>query len=159
MALAFLVGAAGAATAGEAELALLQSFMGSYNGKGHLVEPDKTTDFDCRLTISKGNKGKIVFNGKCPLVAGNGGIAFNEAQARFEIAMTSSADFSGSAAGTQSGDAVHFTIVHNSTNKKGETLDITAKMMLTSQAVEIRFDATFTGKPWTGSLLFARSGG
>lgn len=154
-----LFGPAGGAMAGDAELAVLQSFMGSYNGKVILIEPDKRSEFDCRLTISKGNRGKVVFNAKCPLVAGNGAVGYNDAAGRYEIAITTSADFSAAAAGTVEGDGVKFTVNHHDTNKKGETLDMNARITFNGAAVLIGFDANFDGKPWTGSLNFARSGG
>ena len=67
--------------AGPAELALLSSYIGEWNGTSALVGGAEPEPFSCRLTINKGNQTKINYAGRCTLASMNlsvtGTIAFH----------------------------------------------------------------------------------
>ena len=68
----FLTGAVVAAPApalsGEAEMALLSSYVGDWAGESVLRAARQDEPFRCRLKVSKGNQAKINYSGRCTLV-------------------------------------------------------------------------------------------
>src|SRR5690242_5691662 len=96
------------ASASESELALLSSYVGSWQGAGTVTGGDKPEPFRCRLMISKGNAGKVNYTGRCSLVNANlsisGTIAYNDSASRYEAVMSSNAGYTGLAIGQISGD-------------------------------------------------------
>jgi hypothetical protein len=148
--------AAGQASAGEAELQMLGSLIGSWKGYGTLIEPGKESPFECKLTVGKGNRGKVVLNVKCPLIEANGGIAFNEAAAQFEIALTSTADFRAAAYGTVENDKIVFPVRAKDTDKKNNAVSIVGQLSMHPDAVIATFEATLNGNPYSGKMTFSR---
>ena len=55
------------ALAAQDELALLESYVGNWQGEGALVGGDEPEPFRCRLAIAKGNAGKVNYTGRCAL--------------------------------------------------------------------------------------------
>jgi hypothetical protein len=157
--LALALGCAGeGASAGEAETALLQSFMGTFSGKGVLTENGKQTNFECKMTVSKGNRGKIVFRASCPLVAGTGAMTYNEASGRFEVVFSSSTDLKGTAVGRRNGDAVAFNLADRAVDAENNTLDYKVRASMSADTISVTFDALLNKDPWAGTLDFRRSG-
>ena len=68
VAVAGVLMAAGAmpAFAGPAEMALLESYIGSWNGKGTLKGAQEETVV-CKMSLSKGNGTKLNYTGRCSL--------------------------------------------------------------------------------------------
>jgi hypothetical protein len=153
-----LLGAGEGARAGEAELALLQTFTGSFSGKGFVLVDGERTDVECKMTVGKGNRGKIVFRASCPLVAGTGALAYNEAAGRFEMVFSSSTDLRGVAAGKRQGEAVAFSLADRAVDGKNNTLDYTVKASLSADRIDFTFDALLNEDPWEGTLNFKRVG-
>lgn len=153
-ALVALIG--GSAPAAEGDLALLQTFIGTWKGPGVLVEPTKVTEFECRLTMSKANRGKLVLRAQCPLVAASGGIAFNEETGSYELRVTSSTDFRGAALGMREGETVVFDLEDRGVDRDKNALSLKATLILSAGAIGIDFTADWNGEARSGSLDFAR---
>ena len=50
------------AQAGQAELELLSSYVGNWNGAGVMVGGEAPESFHCRMTVAKGNQAKINYS-------------------------------------------------------------------------------------------------
>ena len=93
-AIAGVLVAAGAAPAfaGPAEMALLESYAGSWNGKGTLTGAQQETVV-CKMSLSKGNGTKLNYTGRCSLAGAQlsvtGTIAYVDAKKRYEAVMNS----------------------------------------------------------------------
>jgi hypothetical protein len=147
---------AGPALAGPDEIALLQTFVGSWRGEGTLIGPeDPPSPFQCDLLTRRGNAGKLVFTGNCPLLTAAGGIGYAAAAAQYELAVTSSADFRGAAIGHSEDDVIVF-VIEDAGSAKSNDLRLNANMRMRAQEIAITFDAVLNGEPWTGSLTFRR---
>lgn len=147
---------AGAARAGEAEIALLFGLVDGWRGNGTLVSPEEASPFECTLTISRGNRGKVVFGAKCPFVVARGGIGYNDATSRYEIAMTSTTDFGTVAFGSETGGSIHFPIKGSDTDSEDNFLDLDADLRLGAEAIRVTFVAKLNGDPYSGELTFTR---
>jgi hypothetical protein len=149
-------GAAAPALAGPEEIAVLQTFVGSWRGEGLLAGPkDPPSPFTCTLLTRRGNAGKLVFSGTCPLLSAAGGIGYAEAAAQYELAVTSSADFRGAAVGHAQNDVLIFAIDDAGSARSNE-LKLRANMHMRAKEIAITFDAMLNGEPWTGRLTFRR---
>jgi hypothetical protein len=154
--LAFGMLGTGPVSAGEAELKMLGSLIGSWKGKGTLVEPGKESPFDCRMTVGKGNRGKLVLNVKCPLIEAYGGVAYSDAAARYEIALTSTTDFRAGSVGVLDEGALVFPVEASDTDKKNNAVTISGHLSMQPEAIVATFEATLNGNPYSGKLTFSR---
>lgn len=139
-----LAGGAGApALAAPADVALLQTFVGNWSGRGEIVGSDRHC-VRCRMTLSSGNQGKVNYHGTCTLggaqlsVAGT--IAYIEAQQRYEAAMTTNASFTGVAIGQKRGNGLVFNLRERETDDAGTELSIAAQIVLRPDAINVVFD-------------------
>jgi hypothetical protein len=88
-ALAGLLAAAGAAPAlaAPADVALLQSYIGDWRGRGVLIGANTETVV-CRMSLTQGNQDKVNYSGRCSLAGTQlsvaGTMAYVEANRRFE---------------------------------------------------------------------------
>jgi hypothetical protein len=149
-------GTAAPALAGPGEIALLQSFAGSWRGEGRLAGPkDPPAPFTCTLLTRRGNAGKLVFSGTCPLLSAAGGIGYAERAAQYELAVTSSADFRGAAVGHAQNEVLIF-VIDDAGSARSNELQLKANMRMRAEEIAITFDAVLNGEPWTGRLTFRR---
>ncbi len=149
------VGAASAQSSGNA-IALLDSYVGDWRGEGALVGGDRPEPFRCRLTVSKGNQGKINYAGRCSLVDTNlsvsGTIAYNEGARRFEAVMSSNAGFTGTAVGRQNGEQIVFDLQERQQDQAGSEVRIGAAIVLVPSQIRVDFEVEFNN---SGDVLRA----
>ena len=134
------------AHAGKAEVALLESYIGAWKGRGVLVGAETETVI-CRLTISPGNDDKVNYSGRCALAGQNlsvkGTLAYVDTRRRFEAAMTSNATFTGTAIGQKRGDGVVFNLREKEKDEEGNDLTITADITLNPSRILVEFNVVF----------------
>jgi hypothetical protein len=150
------------AQAGQAEIDLLNSYLGNWTGAGHLVGGEKPEDFRCRLTIAKGSAYKINYSGRCALINMNlsvaGTIAFNDDKQRYEAIMSSNAGFTGQAVGKESGGQISFDLAERQKDRGGNDVRIGSRIRLANGAIALDFEVEFndSGKLLTASVPFQR---
>ena len=150
------------ALAGEAELALLTSYVGDWKGSGALVGGEKPESFRCRLSVSKGNQEKINYAGRCSLIDMNlsvsGTIAFDEASQRYQAAMSSNAGFTGLAVGRKQGDTISFDLAEKQKDRGGNDVRIGSRIQLIGNSIKVDFEVEFnqSGDILTASVPFSR---
>ena len=149
-------GAVAPARAGDAELALLLSYVGNWRGEGSLVGGDQPEPFRCRLNIAKGNQTKVNYTGRCALVNAtlsiSGTIAYNDAEKRYEAAMSSNAGFTGLAIGQQSQGSISFDLKERQTDAGGSDVRIGSRIFLVDDKITVDFEVEFNN---SGNLLTA----
>lgn len=139
-------GALAPAFAGPAEVALLQSYIGEWRGRGTLVGANSETVV-CRLSLTQGNEDKVNYSGRCTL-AGNqlsvaGTMAYIEASRRYEAAMSSNATFTGTAVGQKRGSGLVFNLRERDQDEEGKDLNITAQITLQKEAIAVVFEVMY----------------
>jgi hypothetical protein len=134
--------------AAQADVDLLQSYAGSWTGRGVLTGAQSDT-VNCRLSVTRGNQGKINYAGRCALSGTNltvaGTIAYIDAAGHYEAAMTSNASFSGRAIGRKQGDGLVFDLRERNTDKTGNDMTVTAQIVLQGDRINVDFDAVSNG--------------
>jgi hypothetical protein len=154
-------GAMAPAFAGPAEVALLQSYIGEWRGRGTLVGANTETVV-CRLSLSQGNDNKVNYNGRCTL-AGNqlsvaGTIAYIDENRRYEAAMSSNATFQGTAVGQKRGSGLVFNLRERDQDEEGKDLNISAQINLRSEDIAVVFEVVYveSGDNLRAEVPFAR---
>ena len=151
-----------ATQAAEAEVALLESYIGNWQGEGALVGGDRAEPFRCRLTIAKGNQSRVNYTGRCALVNAtlsiSGTIAYNDDQKRYEAAMSSNAGFTGLAIGQQRGGQISFDLKEQQKDRAGSEVRIGSKILLVNGNITVNFEVEFnnSGEVLTASVPFAQ---
>lgn len=150
------------AQAGEAELALLSTYIGQWRGEGALVGGDKPEAFRCRLNVAKGNQQRINYTGRCTLVdttlSISGTIAYNDSTRRYEAAMSSNAGFTGMAIGQNRGSSISFDLSENQRDRGGSDVRIGSNIVLANNNIVVNFEVEFnnSGDVLTAKVPFAR---
>ncbi len=149
------------AMAAKADVALLQSYIGQWKGRGQLIGAESETVV-CRLTLSQGNQDKVNYAGRCSLagtaLSVNGTLAYNDGKKRFEAAMTSNATFSGLAVGKKSGNGVVFNLKETGEDEEGKPMTMTAQIALNGGKINVQFNVVFneTGDQLRASVPFTK---
>jgi len=149
------------AMAAKADVALLQSYIGDWKGRGQLVGAESETVV-CRLTLSQGNADKVNYSGRCSMAGNalsvNGTLAYNDSKRQYEAAMTSNATFQGLAVGKKSGNGVVFNLREKGEDEQGKPLTITAQIALNSGKINVQFNIVFneTGEQLKASVPFSK---
>lgn len=157
-----LAGAAMPASAGPAEVDLLNSYIGKWSGGGVLVGGDNPESFRCRLTIAKGNQSKINYSGRCSLVNMNlsvsGTIAYDDQNQRYQAAMSSNAGFTGLAIGRMHDNRISFDLTEKQRDRGGNNVRIGSRIHLANDAIQVDFEVEFndSGKLMTAAVPFQR---
>ena len=144
------------------EIALLESYVGNWQGEGALVGGDQPEPFRCRLTVAKGNGGKVNYTGRCALVNAtlsiSGTIAFNVAARRYEAAMSSNAGFTGLAIGQERGGQISFDLREQQKDRGGSDVRIGSRILLVNGKITVDFEVEFnnSGDVLTASVPFAQ---
>jgi len=150
---------AGPVAAAPADIALLQSYIGDWRGRGTLTS-DRPESVVCRLGLSQGNQDKVNYSGRCTLAGTtlsiNGTLAY--VNNRYEAAMTSNARFSGTAIGRKQGNRIVFNLQDRSRGENNEDYAIDAQIVLNGNAINVNFSVTDngTGKVMKAAVPFAR---
>jgi hypothetical protein len=148
VALAGLLAAAGVAPsfAAPADVALLQSYIGEWRGRGVLIGANTETVV-CRMSLSQGNDQKVNYSGRCTLAGTQlsvaGTMAYIEANHRFEAAMSSNATFTGVAVGQKRGNGLIFNLRERDQDEQGKDLNITAQISLNNDAINVVFEVVY----------------
>jgi hypothetical protein len=148
--------AASPAIAGPDEAAFLESYFGAWTGSGTLTGGEEPATFECRLLTRRGNAGKLVFSGNCPLLSGAGAVAFAESDGLYVMAMTTNADYGGNAIGRWEGDDLVFLVDDSNAGEEGNALDLGAELAMRGDTITVSFTATVDGAPWKGEVVFRR---
>lgn len=151
-------GLAEPAMAAQADVDLLKSYVGEYRGRG-VFEAEQPETVVCRLTLSEGNQDKVNFRGRCA-VAGtnlsiNGTLAY--INNRYEAAITSNADFSGTAVGRRSGDGVVFQFQDSGEDEEGREMQLSADFTLQGGSISVRFNVTTADGTYRATVPFSES--
>jgi hypothetical protein len=164
-ALAGLLFSAGAGivpvAAAPADVALLQSYIGEWRGRGVLYGASEETVV-CRLTLTQGNQDKVNYNGRCALAGTNlsvaGTMAYVEANRRFEAAMTSNATFTGIAVGQKRGSGLIFNLRERDQDEEGKDLNIAAQIQLNPEDIHVTFEVVYieSGDSLRAEVPFSR---
>jgi hypothetical protein len=139
------------AFAAQADIDLLQGYVGTWNGSGQLTGPDSGS-VRCRLTFRPSGE-KVSFSGRCTLAGSgsrsfSGTMKFNDATGKFEASSTD-----GSVVGRKSGRNITFDM--NSNTVQGE---VTSTMQLRGSEIRIEFELTNRKGEVSGSrVTFTRS--
>ncbi|MHA6690684.1 hypothetical protein [Devosia sp. A449] len=150
------------AQAAEPQLALLTSYIGDWRGEGALVGGSKAEPFRCRLAIAKGNQSKVNYTGRCTLVDAtlsiSGTIAYNDAEARYEAAMSSNAGFTGLAIGRERGGQISFDLREQQKDRGGSDVRIGSRILLVEGKITVDFEVEFnnSGNVLTASVPFSQ---
>lgn len=144
----------------QSDLELLQSYIGTWNGRGTLsTRADETVV--CRLNLVDGNQDKVNFDGRCALAGTTmsirGTLAYINGQ--FEAAITSNIQFSGTAIGRRRGDAIVFNIEQVAQDaESGTNATVTSSIRLEGGAINVEFRAVDnnTGSVTSAAIPFAR---
>lgn len=154
----------GPASAGQAQIDLLMSYIGDWRGSGVVVGGDDNEEFSCRVTISRGGESKIFYAGRCALVSLNlsvsGAIGYNDEGRRYEANMASNTAFSGIAIGRQSGSTITFNLREREVDEQGRDMSIGSTIVLRQEQITIEFEVTFadSGESFSTTVPFSRHG-
>ncbi len=159
-----LVAGAAPAFAGPAEMSLLESYAGSWNGKGTLTGA-QTETVVCKMSLSKGNGTKLNYTGRCSLAGAQlsvtGTIAYVDANKRYEAVMNSGiGDFRGVAIGQKKGDGIVFDLKQRGTDDSGNDMQIASTVTLSGgNKMAVTFHASFvsTGDTIDANVPFTKS--
>ncbi|MCF6327122.1 MAG: FABP family protein [Devosiaceae bacterium] len=127
------------------DLALIQSYIGDWRGRGTLTaEGQEDETVVCRLSVTKSSAEKINYRGRCTLAGANlsmnGTMAFISDKNRYEAIMTSNTEFTGVAIGTRQGNNVTFNL--QSTAENGMVSRVKAGFGLSDGDIEVSFEVT-----------------
>jgi hypothetical protein len=153
-----LVSGAVPAFAGPAEMAVLEAYIGSWNGKGTLKGAQEETVV-CKMSLSKGNGTKLNYTGRCSLAGAQlsvtGTIAYVEENKRYEAVMNSGiGDFRGIAIGQKRGDGIVFDLKQRGTDDSGNDMSISSTVTLSGgDKMGVTFHAVFNS---TGDTIDAK---
>ncbi len=148
--------------AGQDELNLLTSYIGSWQGQGVLTGGKAPESFGCRLTMAKGKQAKINYAGRCALIDMNlsvsGTIAFDDATQSYQAAMSSNAGFTGLAVGRKQNDRISFDLAEQQTDRGGNNVRIGARIELIGKSISVDFQVEFnnSGKVLIATVPFSR---
>ena len=158
--------AAGAmpAFAGPAEMALLENYIGTWNGKGTIKGAQDETVV-CKMSLSKGNGTKLNYTGRCSMAGAQlsvtGTIAYVDANKRYEAVMNSGiGGFRGVAIGVKKGDGVVFDLKQRASDDSGNDVSIASTVTLSGgNKMGVSFHAVFneSGDTIDASIPFAKS--
>lgn len=158
--------AAGAmpAFAGPAEMALLESYVGSWNGKGTMKGADTETVV-CKMSLSKGNGTKLNYTGRCSLAGAQlsvtGTMAYVDANKRYEAVMNSGiGGFRGVAIGVKKGDGIVFNLKQRAEDDSGNDVSIASTVSLSGgDKMAVTFNAVFneSGDTIDATVPFSKS--
>jgi len=133
------------ANAAPEDLALIQSYIGDWRGRGTLTaEGQENETVVCRLGVTRSSEEKINFRGRCTIAGANlsmnGTMAYISANNRFEAIITSNTAFSGEAIGTRRGENVTFNLQAN--DDDGVMSRVKVGFGLVNGDIEVSFEVT-----------------
>lgn len=154
--------AAGPSQAGDAESALLRTYIGNWSGSGILRGGDQPEAFNCRLKVTQGRLVKINYAGRCSLVNMNlsvsGTISFNDKANRYEATMRSNVGLSAGAVGAERGNSIIFNLSEKQSDRVGTPIQIDAMLELSGKRITVDFTVELnrSGQTLTTTVPFRR---
>ncbi len=149
------------AFAAPADVALIQSYIGEWRGRGVVIGATKESVV-CRLSLSQGNQDKVNYNGRCTLAGTTlsiaGTMAYVDANKRFEAVMSSNATFNGVAVGQKRGQSLIFNLREREKDEAGKDLNITSQIVLNRDAIQVSFEVVYveSGDSLRAEVPFSR---
>jgi hypothetical protein len=145
------------ALAGPADIALLKSYLGTYEGRGTLTGA-QAQPVTCKMQLSSGNSDKVNYTGRCSLantqLSVTGTIAYIDAKKRYEAVMnTGIGGFRGVAVGQKSGSGIVFDLKQRADDEAGNDITIASRIVLSGGTIGVDFHAVFNK---TGDTLDAK---
>ncbi|MBN9362438.1 MULTISPECIES: hypothetical protein [unclassified Devosia] len=148
--------------AGEAETALLRTYIGGWSGSGVLRGGDQPEAFNCRLMVTQGRLIKINYAGRCSLVNMNlsvsGTISFNDEANRYEATMRSNVGLSAAAVGSKQGSSITFKLSEKQSDRVGTPVKIDSVLQLSGKQIVVDFTVELnrSGQTLTTTVPFSR---
>lgn len=141
----------------QSEAAVLQEYIGEYRGRG-VFEGSQNETVVCRLALTPGNEDKVNYRGRCA-VAGtnlsiNGTLAY--INNRYEAAITSNAQFSGTAVGRRQNNGVVFNFNQTGQDENGQEMRLSADFTLTGGQISVRFNVQTADGTYRATVPFTR---
>ena len=145
MAVSGLAAAASPVLAAPEDLALIQSYIGDWRGRGTLeAEGQENETVVCRLSVTPSTAEKINYRGRCTLAGANlsmnGTMAYISEKNRYEAIMTSNTAFTGIAIGTRQRENITFNL--QATDESGMRSRVRAGFGLNEGNIEVSFEVT-----------------
>ncbi|MBU1174001.1 MAG: hypothetical protein KKH72_01260 [Alphaproteobacteria bacterium] len=141
-----------AATAGQKDIQVLQSYVGSWEGRGTFGTDAEAESIKCRLTVTSAESATVQFNGICALAGGSvnirGSLGYFETKNRYEATMTSNAAFGGTAIGRRSGSGIDFTMQPTDPDS-GANYSVKAGLSLRDDAIVVKASITDSKSGYT----------
>lgn len=129
--------------AGEAESALLRTYIGNWSGNSVLRGGEQPEAFTCRLKVTQGRLVKINYAGRCSLVNMNlsvsGTISFNDKANRYEATMHSNVGLSAAAVGAKQGKSIVFKLSEKQSDRVGTPMEISSILELSGKQITVDF--------------------
>lgn len=149
------------ASAAPSDVALIQSYIGEWRGRGVVIGATQESVV-CRLSLSQGNQDKVNYNGRCTLAGTTlsiaGTMAYIDAAKRFEAVMSSNATFNGVAVGQKRGQNLIFNLREREKDEEGKDLNITSQIVLNRDAIQVSFEVVYveSGDSLRAEVPFSR---
>lgn len=139
----FALAPTGGANAAQEDIDLLQSYVGSWSGRGTVAYSDSEESLLCRMTIDRASDiFKINYKGRCGVagatISFNGTMAYIAERDHFEAVMSSNAAFSGQAVGQRRGSGINFALTERNADT-GNDNSITAGIALRDEEIAVDF--------------------
>lgn len=152
------------ALAGPADVAALEKYVGTYNGKGQL-SGSQTQPVTCKMALSSGKSGKLNYTGRCSMggaqLSVTGTIAYSDTNKRYEAVMNSGiGGFRGVAVGNKQGDKIVFDLKQRADDDAGNDISVAATVTLSGgNMMTCDFHATFndSGDKIDAKIPFTRA--
>lgn len=132
------------ALASQADLDLLQSYVGNWSGQGTTTfsASGNSERVQCKLGITSPQATKLQYHGKCAVAGAvltmNGTVAYDPASNRYQAAMTGNTPFAGTAVGRRSGETLSLSL-QDKNKETGDPYDIASSLSLKGGNILIRF--------------------
>ncbi len=149
------------ASAAPSDVALIQSYIGEWRGRGVVIGATQESVV-CRLALSQGNQDKVNYNGRCTLAGTTlsiaGTMAYIDASKRFEAVMSSNATFNGVAVGQKRGQSLIFNLREREKDEEGKDLNITSQIVLNRDTIQVSFEVVYveSGDSLRAEVPFSR---
>jgi hypothetical protein len=149
------------AAAGPADIAMLQSYIGSYAGSSVISGGAKPQNVKCRLDLAGGNsRDKVTYNGRCSVEGATFSLTgvFAFVGNHYEAAMTSTSGISANVVGQKKSGGVVFSSKQHDTSQGGDRT-VSSTLALSGGTIRVDFSIldNKTGKTTTGSIPFSKS--
>ena len=145
VALAASLAVAAPVGASQADLDLLQSYVGQWEGRGAMQASGEEETVKCKLNVTTSAPNKVQFNGQCAIAGGaislKGTLGYFSETNRFEATGTSNAIEHVVAVGKRRGSGIDFTMrpVDPDTNAE---LDVVVGISLSTNTITVKAKVT-----------------